>query len=84
MTTPTTYPYAMIIRLTNKKTKRTEEHAVKVVAYNLAEATVQAFHALCADDELNIEEYDLKILFAGPDLETLGTVWSESMKKGAR
>lgn len=60
-----------MLRFTQRAAQKTEEHTVKVDAYSVSEAIVQACVELDAQHEFIAKGYDQKILKVGPDTEKL-------------
>lgn len=78
------YAYTVVLRFESKKTKRTEEHTTKVIAYSVSEAIVQALHQVCAGQDIKLDDYEPKILFVGPDIEEITKTIADTMRKGVK
>lgn len=80
-----TYAYVIVLRLEHKKLKRTEEHSIKVIAYSINDAILQAVHQISSEHNIkNIDDYEPKILFIGPDVEQIAKALEAAMKNNAK
>jgi len=59
--------YLMVLKLTDKKTRKSEEHTLHLEAYTAQEAVYQALLELPAKLEVELSNFDTQIVTLRPD-----------------